>query len=370
MSNYNTIDTLLNTTENMIQLVNNTAHDDDTVTCTGVDWFKYNGTVCSTIYVNGNGWIGLGSNSEQLKVNRRDQKMFNLWREEGTLYKSIKFLRIRWNGYSIYNTNNSTTAFTFEVFLFSNGHLFLNVVSLPTSGLDGTNALVCTGGTKSFNLSSKQISFYTLNEDGTDFEVKEELINIPLPFYRKYLIGTKDGSTIYTLVEQTTTNEDGEEIKELVLQEVTTGLNAQSFRDYGLDYVPSWSDISGISDPKIYIWQDEDAFPELAATITAYPKSQYVQRVIDMTHESITGIDNMESEYSGNITVTYAYGSSTPSSESWSDHISMEEFMATDVTTIWETAVANNRIMVVRFWLNGNATLNHFTIHYINEYQS
>ena len=87
-----------------------------------------------------------------------------------------------------------------------------------------------------------------------------------------------------------------------------------------------------------------------------------------MTHESITGIDNMESEYSGNITVTYAYGSSTPSV--WSDHISMEEFMATDVTTIWETAVTNNRIMVVRFWLNGNATLNHFTIHYINEYQS
>lgn len=354
----------------MTQIVSNTAHDDDTVTCTGVDWFKYNGVVCNTLYINGNGWIGFGTNSEQLKVNRRDQKMFNLWREEGTLYKSVKFLRIRWDGYSIYNTNNSTTAFVFEVFLFSTGHLFLNVVSLPTSGLDGTNALVCTGGTKSFNLSSKRISFYALNDEGSDFEVKEKLINLPLPFYRKYLIGNKDRSVAYTLVDRSITNDAGEEISKKVLEEVPSGLSADSFMAYGLDKLPSYDDISSLEDPKIYIWQDEDAFPELTATITAYPKEQFVQRVIDMTHESITGIDRMESEYFGNVTVTYAYGSSTPSSESWSDHISMEEFMATDVTTIWETAVANNRIMVVRFWLNGNATLTHFTMHYLNEYQS
>ncbi|WP_285174086.1 hypothetical protein, partial [Mycobacterium tuberculosis] len=70
---------LLASTGNLVQLVKNTAYDDSTLTIDGVDWFKFNNVVTTKIYINGNSWFGFGSSSEQLKVCRRDAKMYNFW---------------------------------------------------------------------------------------------------------------------------------------------------------------------------------------------------------------------------------------------------------------------------------------------------
>lgn len=102
--NYNSIEEILSAgTTNMTVIRNDSKQDDGTDSITGVPWFTYNGTVASTIYASGNSWLGFGSTSEHLKVNRRDGAMYYLYREEGTLYGYYNFLKIRWAGYSYYN---------------------------------------------------------------------------------------------------------------------------------------------------------------------------------------------------------------------------------------------------------------------------
>ena len=86
MANYDSIEEMLNTTENMQHLVVSSPHDDDTMTFTGVDWFMFNGIEVATLYVSGNSWVGLGINAEQLLVCRRDTKMWDFYREEATLF--------------------------------------------------------------------------------------------------------------------------------------------------------------------------------------------------------------------------------------------------------------------------------------------
>lgn len=95
MFDYGTIEDLLKSTEHMEILRNNSLQDDGTDTVKGVDWFQYKGKTASTLYVSGNSWIGFGENAEQLKIVRRDTDLMTLRREEGTIWGTYKFLRIR-----------------------------------------------------------------------------------------------------------------------------------------------------------------------------------------------------------------------------------------------------------------------------------
>lgn len=96
--NYNSVESIFSAgTTNMTVLRDNVRQDDGTDSMTGVDWFTFNGTTASTIYASGNSWLGFGSSSEHLRVNRRDNALYSLYREEGTLYGHYKFLKIRWD---------------------------------------------------------------------------------------------------------------------------------------------------------------------------------------------------------------------------------------------------------------------------------
>lgn len=137
---------LLSTTENLEQLVNNVGHDDDTMTFTGVDWFQFDGVVANKIYVSGNNWFGFGRSSEQLKACRRDAKMWNFWREEGTLFHHYRFLRLKWDGFAHYSSTSSDMKLCYEVFLFDTGDIFLNIIQTPwNSSYLGTNQLAFLG---------------------------------------------------------------------------------------------------------------------------------------------------------------------------------------------------------------------------------
>ena len=94
--NYNSIQSILDAgTTNMTAIRDNIRNDDGTDTLTGVDWFKFNGVVASTIYVSGNTWFGFGANTNQLNLNRRDTVVLYEYREEGTLFELYRFLKIR-----------------------------------------------------------------------------------------------------------------------------------------------------------------------------------------------------------------------------------------------------------------------------------
>lgn len=147
-------DSLLNTTAGMTAVVNNTKHDDDVVSVTGVDWFTYAGKTASTIYVSGNNFIGFGQNAEQLKIWRRDGAVYYIYRQEGTLTSGKRFLKIRVEGYVYYSSTSSSYALKYEVFLIEGQTLFINVVQRPTSSsYTGTSSITDGKTTTSLNIS-------------------------------------------------------------------------------------------------------------------------------------------------------------------------------------------------------------------------
>lgn len=147
-------DSLLNTTAGMTAVVNNTKHDDDVVSVTGVDWFTYAGKTASTIYVSGNNFIGFGQNAEQLKIWRRDGAIYYIYRQEGTLTSGKRFLKIRVEGYVYYSSTSSSYALKYEVFLIEGQTLFINVIQIPTSSsYTGTSSITDGKTTVSLNIS-------------------------------------------------------------------------------------------------------------------------------------------------------------------------------------------------------------------------
>ena len=96
MANYETIEELVAGVVNATKLVDNTNYDENSYTISGLPEFvKYEGVSVSTIYANGNSWIGFDAESEHFKFNRRDAAMYNLWTEEGTLLDTYSFFRVR-----------------------------------------------------------------------------------------------------------------------------------------------------------------------------------------------------------------------------------------------------------------------------------
>ena len=176
MATYSKLADLLNTTDDMTVLRNNSAQDDGTDTVTGVDWFTFNGSPVTNLYVSGNSYVGFGTNAEHLKVGRRDCKMFYLYRQEG-LIGNTKFLKIRWQGFAQYNYSSDPYALQWELFLFDDGGLFLNLVKVPTySSHIGTCTLTCGSRTYSYTVEVGTPVAYSflLQDDGTFVVIDEE----------------------------------------------------------------------------------------------------------------------------------------------------------------------------------------------------
>lgn len=183
---YNKLGDLLNTTSDMAVLRNNVAQDDGVDTVAGVDWFAFNGAVVSNLYVSGNSYVGFGSNAEHLKICRRDCKMYYLYRQEGVIGVT-KFLKIRWEGYSQYNLTNNSYALAWELFMFDDGGMFLNLVAVPSvSGYLGTSTLTCGSGTYTYAVDlATPVVYSFLPQEGSKFLVTTDeypIITKRLPY--------------------------------------------------------------------------------------------------------------------------------------------------------------------------------------------
>lgn len=285
--NYNSIEDIISDVTHATVIINNEGHDEDAVAVDGADWLTFNNAAVAQIYCSGNSWLGFGSNSEHLRVNRRDAKMYNLWREEGTLYGYYHFIRIRWNGYTYYGTTADDYRITFDVVLFDTGDIYLHMVDIPTSYNDGTNELSAgTAYSYTYSSESPNVSFYR-QEDGT-FTVANEVIRILEPFDRKYLIRDSETGTIYNITDGVLT--------QISVSEVT----ATVFQQYGMDEISDPALLLSIHKPVILYWQDSDTeLPEKKVVVKAVPPEQNITTEIDLSDESITGIMGVNVEVSG-----------------------------------------------------------------------
>lgn len=346
--NYNSIEDIISDVTHATVIINNEGHDEDAVAVDGVDWLTFNNAAVAQIYCSGNSWLGFGSNSEHLRVNRRDAKMYNLWREEGTLYGYYHFIRIRWNGYTYYGTTGDDYRITFDVVLLDTGDIYLHMVDIPTSYNDGTNEL-SVGTTYSYTYSSESpnVSFYK-QEDGS-FIVANEEIQIQPPFDRKYLIKDSKTGNLYNITDRA--------LVRIPISEVT----ATVFRQYGMDEISDSALLLGIHKPVILYWQDSDMeLPEKKVVVKAVPPEQNITTEIDLSDESITGITGVNVEVSGEPVFSCSFDDgSTWSVHNGTDWVTIADGAAgMDADTLkaitseqWNAATADGSFFVFRITL-------------------
>lgn len=286
--NYNDLKNAFNTTENMEVIRNNVKNDDSVDTLTGVDWFKFNNKTCTSIYVSGNSYLGFGSNTAHLKICNRDGASYSVYRQEGTLFQFYKFLKIRWEGYTIYSSTSTSYRLIYEVFLFDTGNIFVNLIQVPTnSSYLGTSTVLNNNINEDLGVklgTPDMISLYSLNNNGTSFDIKHELINIPLPFTKKYLIRSE--GKYYTLNNN-------------ILSEIQVDiLNAEMFETLGFDEPENYEFMKVLKNPDIINWCDTDlVLDHIDYKISAIPYDQILTtESYDCTDYSIDGVESITIE--------------------------------------------------------------------------
>ena len=343
----------LNTTEGMT-CIRNTPNDDGTDTVAGMPGFMFNGVSAVNLYISGNEWIGIGTNAEQLQVCRRDGKVYYNYRQEGTLIDGTDFLKIRWEGYVQYNNTSESLRLIFEFFLFSNNDMFLNVVKTPTnSSYYGSSNLICNGQTTALSIcdgtgGGKMIAFHSTDDQGRTWEISYGEYSPSDVFSNKYLI--RSGGIYYI--------ENEGELEQVDVVNPT----AACFYRYGMDAVPDGDLLVPLTNPDVLFWtNDSDESLQMRAELVAYPFPQILTGYADMTSETILGIDMLSAEYSGEIDIKLSYDGGT----TYGTAMTMAEFLAVDVDTLWENCQANKSLHI-QFTLHNDARLTRFKISYKN----
>lgn len=116
-----------------------------------------------------------------------------------------------------------------------------------------------------------------------------------MPYERRYLLKSED--SIYTV-------KDGE-LTKLEVDEVTSLV----FQEHGVDSCPEFEVWKGLVDPEILFWKSiEDGNIKLKASMCATPPPQIIiSNKADLTHPSITGIENMVATLEGDVTIAVSF---------------------------------------------------------------
>jgi len=294
--NYNSINEIFAAgTTNMQILRNNTKQDDGSDTVEGVSWFSFGDyTSVSSISVNGNSYFSFGNSwDENLKVNRRDCAMYYLYREEGTLYNLYKFLKIRWCGYSYWNSTSSENLMEYDVILWDTGDISLHMVTFPTVDNSGEYYLYHMYDYFYYNISDTNPDV-TFIKNGSSFNVVESVIDLKAPFKERYLI--RSGSDYYTIVDNT------------LSQISSTEITSDVFLNSGIDYLPSLSSLSGLSNPEILYWTENQQFLfEKGLVITGTPKFPQIAYYETQDISSFSGIEKAEVVASDDVLFTITF---------------------------------------------------------------
>ncbi|WP_395152286.1 hypothetical protein [uncultured Allofournierella sp.] len=341
----------LNTTTGM-SAISSSYNDDSVYNTAGLSSFKFNGTTASTIYISSNHYIGFGSNSEQLKICRRDGCSTAIYRQSISLADGIQVLKIRFEGYTVYNNRVPSNRLVFEVFLISNNDIFLNIVTTPTSGNYGESSLVCNGITTPLNVNvgspdGAMISFYHKDAQGKTWDIAYEAYTQSGVSSRLYLLRLED--MFYTVA-------DGE----MVALDVTEP-SALAFLEHGFEELPNADFLTPLVNPQLYLWESGEDTTPVKAVLKAYPYPQTLSCVADMSHITILSIKLFTAEYSGDVRVQYSIDDSV----SYTEEIAIAEFLNTDLNVLWKSLPESKRLYLC-FILHDDATLSRFKITYEN----
>lgn len=321
MAAYETIEELMNTSDGMTAIRNNSKNDSstDTVTNVAIEWFKFNGAKVSSIYADGDSRISFNnSTARNIQICYRDGASYYVYYQTGTL-KNLSFVKIRWEGYTNWSSANAAYALKYELFLFSDNRMFLYVIQTPTnSSYLGTSQLLCGGNsyTLTMGVNSNCPIYYVFepkDSNCTAWSVQSgSIIDFSL---KKYLL--RCGGSLYQI--------DGTKLEG---QE----LNGETFTTYGANTLNELNvDFMNENDVEILWWTDSSSPspPSLSAAVEQEEVTLYAN--FDLSDETYTGIKKIKIISIGNFGIRYS-----PDNETWSEYYSDEEFMELDFEKIWQ----------------------------------
>ena len=189
--------------------------------------------------------------------------------------------------------------------------------------------------------------------------------SMPVEAYdRKYLI--RSGSTLYTITDGTLSALN------------TTNVTSSLFQTYGVDDLPDGSLLVGLTDPEVLYWHDStDELPTLSLTVKGTPPlpQMFTSEPMDLTHESIAGIDHAAVDASEDVRFAISFDDGA----SWQAFDGSAWFQVSDTapgmlaSTMNDTTAEQWAEVVqltayrLRFWLpNVTAFVKSVVIHYIN----
>lgn len=345
MTNYNTVEEMLGNTTNMRKVIDNQGRDDDTLEYIGPSWFSFNEKQASKIYVSGNSWIGIGTAEEDLKVCRRDAKLYNLYMEEARITYKHKVFKIRWEGYSVYNSTSKSTALKYEWFFFETGDMLLNIIEFPTTSIGKT----CIGSSQELAVDCNYISYYS-----EDKSIKKELIKTIKPLLIKYLI--ESNGSYYTVVN--------DELK-LIDEEVTSS----SFIEYGMDMIPSSQYLVPLANPAVLCWVEKSVEVGLIAKVKAYPPPQILYSR-DYVLTDVLGVRNIEVDCSEDVLIAISIdGGETWRAQVKDSWLEVSENEGMSNTVLGEVDMSEFEITqyMLRFIIAKEGYVKKVLVHYINE---
>lgn len=253
-------------------------NDDSTVSFPDLGFdFKYNGSPVRIIYSNGNTWIGFGTASEHLTINRKDTSVNNLYYKY-EVENQTKLFRIRFEGNSYYGSWGSNDLI-WEISLYETGVFTLIIENMPNNG---TNNFINPGiGTQPLTLEvGKSYVFEPGDSDGKKFSIVEGSY---FPHIDKFLIVDDEGVKTLQLVEEVST----------WVKVADLPVTQELLLEYGCDALPATLDGLIGDAPTVYYYTDnQDAIEakenyefEILMTATSLPKV-IIQREDFLIHTS------------------------------------------------------------------------------------
>lgn len=339
-----------NTTEGMDSFFG--AADDSTYSLSLNFSINYKGNSYNDLYMSSNSWIGFGSATEHIKIYRRDCYSNQVYKQEG-IANDKNFIKIRYSGWSVYNSRTDSNYFIYEIFIFENGDIFLNIIQSPTStrtdwsnSVDGQN--LDMSKKKMFIIAQSDNTFNIYNKE-TDIIKKED---------DKYFL-LKDNNVYYTI------DNENNILKEIKIND-SLNLRAVDFIEFGSLVKPTSEILISLSEPKIMLWceKNKNKFKE---NVKAQPKPMSIVKKIDMSNELIIGFISVSGSYTGNPTISF----SNDNQFSYIDEQPFKnwlDYARTDINNLWKEIINKyGRIFYIRITLKDDDTFKNLIINYQNE---
>ena len=267
-------------------------------------------------------------------------------------------------------THNGTSETTFNLIFNEAGSINLNCGISSEKNydklhvlLDGTEKILISGTVDftdySFDVDEGQHTLiFRYTKDGSGNTGKDacaigyiNLIGVVAPYIKKYLMADFNDN-VYTIVD-----EKVKQVSTLTRSDLKT---KDVFEEYGFDDLPSSEELTSLTKPVLFRWCEGEV-NRLSVDISAIPNSQTIKAIADMSHATIKGISSITCVYSGDVFISYSYDD-----KSYSDSISMEEFLSIDVDELYNNAT-NKKIYFKLVIEDENSSLTNFVITYKNE---